>query len=91
MGDVVWTMFVLLFWCMAIWIFIVVFADILRRADIGGGAKALWILLIVVLPIFGALIYIISRPRITDYATGDASTYASSNPVPGGRDSLHMG
>ena len=47
MGNVLWTMFALLIWCMAIWIFITVFADIFRRGDIGGGAKALWILLIV--------------------------------------------
>ncbi len=31
MGDVIWTMFAFLFWCAAIWIFIMVFADIFRR------------------------------------------------------------
>ena len=45
--------------------FITVFADIFRRDDIGGGAKALKILLIVLVPIFGALVYLIARPRIT--------------------------
>ena len=34
---------------MLIWIFIMVFADIFRRHDIHGGAKAGWILLIVIL------------------------------------------
>ena len=58
-------MFAFFFWCMAIWIFITVFADIFRRDDIGGGAKALWILLIVVVPFFGALVYLIVRPRVT--------------------------
>jgi hypothetical protein len=92
LGNVLWAMAVFFFWCMAIWIFITVFADIFRRRDIGGGAKALWILLIVIVPFFGALVYLIARPRITD--TGDprgASSYASSNPVPEGRESLHMG
>jgi hypothetical protein len=92
MGNVLWTMFAFLIWCMAIWIFITVFADIFRRGDIGGGAKALWILLIVVVPIFGALVYLIARPRITDTAdTRGASSYASSNPVPGGSEGLRMG
>ena len=40
LGNVLWTMFAFFFWCMAIWIFITVFADIFRRGDIGGGAKA---------------------------------------------------
>ena len=92
LGNVLWAMFAFLFLCMAIWIFITVFADIFRRGDIGGGAKAAWILLIFVVPFFGALVYLIARPRITDTAdTRGASSYASSNPVPEGREGMHMG
>ena len=92
LGNVLWTMFAFFFWCMAIWIFIMVFADIFRRHDIGGGSKALWILLIVIVPFFGALVYLIARPHIKNTtSTKGASSYASSNPVPGGRDSMHMG
>jgi hypothetical protein len=91
-GSVLWVMFGALFWFMAIWIFIAVFADIFRRRDIGGGAKALWILLIFLVPFFGALVYMIARPRITDAADPrGASSYASTNPVPGGPQGLHMG
>ena len=39
-GDVLWGMLVFFFWFMAIWIFIGVFADIFRRNDISGWAKA---------------------------------------------------
>lgn len=92
MGNVLWTMLAFFIWCMAIWIFITVFADIFRRGDIGGGAKASWILLIVLVPFFGALVYLLARPRITDTAdTRGASSYASSNPVPGGAEGLRMG
>ena len=42
-GDLMWTMFALFFWFMLIWMFIAVFADILRRDDLSGGAKAGWI------------------------------------------------
>jgi putative oligomerization/nucleic acid binding protein/phospholipase D-like protein len=65
-GSVLWTMIALFFWTMAIWIFISLFADIFRRNDISGGAKAGWILLIFIVPFLGALIYIIARPKMTE-------------------------
>ena len=65
-GNVLWTMFALFFWTMAIWIFISLFADIFRRNDLSGAAKAGWILLIFIVPFLGALIYIIARPKMTD-------------------------
>jgi uncharacterized membrane protein len=65
LGDVLWSMVVFFFWFMAIWIFIGVFGDIFRRNDLSGGAKAGWILLIVVLPFIGVLIYMIARPPMT--------------------------
>jgi hypothetical protein len=61
-GDVMWTMFAFFFWFMLIWMFIAIFADIIRRRDLSGGAKAGWILLIFILPLFGILIYLIARP-----------------------------
>jgi uncharacterized membrane protein len=54
------------FWFMFIWIFITVFSDIFRREDIHGWGKAGWILLIVILPFIGLLIYMIARPKMTD-------------------------
>jgi type VI protein secretion system component VasK len=63
--DVFWWMIVMFFWVMAIWIFIALLSDIFRRDDISGGKKAGWVLLLVVLPFLGALIYIIARPKMT--------------------------
>ena len=63
--DIVWSMVVFFFWFMAIWIFIAVFADIFRRQDLSGGAKAIWIVVLFVLPFFGALIYLVMRPKVT--------------------------
>lgn len=65
-GSVLWAMVVFFFWFMLIWMFIAVFADIFRRRDLSGGAKAGWILLIFILPLFGILIYVIARPSVTD-------------------------
>jgi hypothetical protein len=66
LGTVLWAMLVFFFWFMAIWIFITIFADIFRRRDLSGWAKAGWILLIFVVPFLGALIYLIARPKMTD-------------------------
>ena len=63
--DVIWTMVAFFFWFMLIWIFISIFADIFRRNDLTGGWKAIWIIVIVLIPFIGALIYIVSRPKVT--------------------------
>ena len=44
-----------------IWLLVVVFADIFRSHDMGGFAKALWVLLVIFLPLVGVLIYLIAR------------------------------
>ena len=65
-GEILWSMLIFFFWFMAIWIFITVFADIFRRNDIHGWAKAGWIFLIFILPFIGAMIYLIARPKMTE-------------------------
>ncbi len=63
--DLLWGMVVFFFWFMLIWIFISIFADIFRRNDLSGGWKVVWIVVLVLLPFLGALIYIIARPKVT--------------------------
>jgi type VI protein secretion system component VasK len=65
LGDVFWSMLVFFFWFMAIWIFITTFADIFRRNDLSGWAKAAWLILIFILPFIGILVYLIARPKMT--------------------------
>ena len=43
-----------------IWAFALV--DIFRRDDIGGGWKAVWVACVILVPFFGTLIYLITRP-----------------------------
>ena len=64
-GEILWSMLVFFFWFMAIWIFIMVFADIFRRNDLSGWGKAGWVLLIFIIPFIGVLIYLIARPKMT--------------------------
>lgn len=70
LGDLLIAMVAFSFMFMYIWMFIGVFADIFRRHDLSGGAKAGWVLLIFVLPLFGVLIYLIARPSLTDMPPG---------------------
>jgi hypothetical protein len=56
--DVFLTM--LWFFVWLLWLFLVVWIimDVLRNRDLGGWAKAGWILLIVLLPLIGILLYV---------------------------------
>jgi hypothetical protein len=57
--DVLWSMIIFFFWVIWIWIVITVLIDVFRRHDIGGFAKALWVVFVVILPWLGVLIYLI--------------------------------
>jgi hypothetical protein len=65
-GSFLWATVVFFFWFIFIWMFITIFADIFRRNDLSGGAKAGWIILIVLVPFLGILIYMIARPKMTE-------------------------
>jgi Phospholipase_D-nuclease N-terminal/Short C-terminal domain len=59
--NIFWTM--LMFFGFVIWIYLLIFVfmDIFRSHDMGGLAKAIWVIFIIVLPLLGVLIYLIAR------------------------------
>ena len=59
--DVLWSMIIFFAFVIWIWLLITVFADIFRRRDASGFAKALWIIFVIVLPYLGVLIYLIAE------------------------------
>jgi hypothetical protein len=59
--DVFWSMIIFFFWVIWIWIVFTVLIDVFRRHDIGGWAKAGWVIFVVVLPWLGVLIYLIAE------------------------------
>jgi hypothetical protein len=59
--NVFWTMFEFFLWVIWIWILITVFIDIFRSHDLSGGAKALWFLFVLFIPLIGVLVYLIAR------------------------------
>ena len=44
-----------------IWLLITVFIDIFRSHDMGGWAKALWVIFIIIFPFLGVFVYLIAR------------------------------
>jgi hypothetical protein len=54
--------FLLLIWVPLVMLWLGALFDVFRRDDIGGGSKALWVICIILVPWFGSLIYLISRP-----------------------------
>jgi hypothetical protein len=59
--DVFWSMIIFFLWLIWIWIVITVLVDVFRRDDIGGFAKAAWVVFVIVLPWLGVLIYLIAQ------------------------------
>jgi predicted PurR-regulated permease PerM len=57
--NLFWDILIIFAWILFIWIAITVFIDIFRRHDISGWVKAGWVVLIVILPWIGVLIYLI--------------------------------
>ncbi len=59
--GIFWTMLLVFVWIAWLFIFFHVVIDIFRSHDMGGFAKALWFLAVVILPLLGVLIYVLVR------------------------------
>jgi len=59
--GVFWSMLYFFLFFVWIWLLIVVFGDIFRSHDMGGFAKALWVIFVIVLPFLGVFVYLIAR------------------------------
>ena len=58
--DAFWTIFEIFLWVIWIWILVTVFIDIFRSHDLSGGAKALWFVFVLFVPLIGVLVYLIA-------------------------------
>jgi len=59
--SIFWTMLEIFFFVIWIYLLFIVFVDIFRSNDIGGLAKALWVIFVIVLPYLGVFVYLIAR------------------------------
>jgi type VI protein secretion system component VasK len=60
-GQVLWSMIWFFLFFIWIWLLITVFADIFRSHDLGGFAKALWVIFVIFVPYLGVFVYLIAR------------------------------
>ena len=60
-GQVFWSMLWFFMFFIWIWLLIIVFSDIFRSHDLGGVAKALWVIFIILVPYLGVFVYLIAR------------------------------
>ncbi len=60
--SIFWTIIIFFFWLTVFFAVIWAFIDNFRRRDHSGWAKAVWALVIIILPLLGTLIYLIARP-----------------------------
>ena len=60
-GQVFLSMLYFFLFFIWIWLLIVVFADIFRSHDLGGWAKALWVIFVIIVPYLGVFVYLIAR------------------------------
>lgn len=61
--NAIWLMIIFFAWVLWISVVIMTLIDNFRRQDTSGWAKALWLVLIIFLPLIGVLAYIITRPN----------------------------
>jgi putative oligomerization/nucleic acid binding protein/phospholipase D-like protein len=89
--DVLWTLIIFFCWVAWIWLLIIIFSDLFRR-DLSGWAKAGWVILLIVLPFLGTLIYVIAngkgmterRVRDVEASQAQFDTYVRSVASEGG-------
>ncbi len=61
LGGVFLSMLYFFLFFIWIWILITVFMDVFRSGDLGGWAKALWCIFVIILPFLGVFVYLIAR------------------------------
>jgi hypothetical protein len=60
-GDILLFILEVFFFVIWFWLLIVVFGDLFRDHELSGWAKAIWVIVVVLLPYLGILIYLIAR------------------------------
>ncbi|MFV1990302.1 MAG: PLDc N-terminal domain-containing protein [Acidimicrobiales bacterium] len=63
--DIFWSMLFFAIWVAWIVVFVQVVLDIFRSHELGGLAKALWVIFILFLPFLGVFVYLVTRGGFT--------------------------
>lgn len=74
--DVFWTLIIFFAWVVWIWMMIIILTDVFRRKDIGGWAKAAWVVFLIILPFVGVLVYLIAEHKGMEERQTEAANQA---------------
>ncbi|MGH2905848.1 MAG: SHOCT domain-containing protein [Solirubrobacterales bacterium] len=61
LGDALLLTIEIFFFVIWIWIFVAIVVDLFRDHELSGWWKAIWLLFLIVIPFFSALVYLIAR------------------------------
>ncbi len=59
--NILWSMIIFFCWVAWIWTLIVIVGDLFRRHDASGFKKAIWLIVLIILPFVGVLAYLIAN------------------------------
>jgi hypothetical protein len=62
--GVFWTILFIALWATVLFLLVWIVADIFRSPDLGGGAKALWLLAVIFVPLLGSVGYLVAREHL---------------------------
>ena len=71
--DLFWTMFEIFAFVVWFWLLFVVLTDVFRSRDLSGLAKAAWTIFVLVVPLIGILVYLITRGRSMNQRSAQAA------------------
>jgi hypothetical protein len=79
-GQVLWSLLWFFMFFIWIWLLIAVFADIFRSHDLGGFAKAIWVIFVIFIPYLGVFVYLIARGhKMHEHAVDAAQAQDAAN------------
>jgi hypothetical protein len=76
-GQMLWSMIWFTVFFLWIWLVIRIFADIFRSDDLGGVAKTIWTLFVILTPYLGVFVYLLVRGR--DMTARDRAALAAQD------------
>ena len=78
LAELFWTVLWLFFLFMFIWVFVALVSDIFRDHELSGWGKAAWVVLLIVFPLVGSLIYLIVRGKSMAERSAAAQKHAQA-------------
>ncbi len=60
-GEFIWSLVIIFFIACFLFLLITILGDLFNSEDLSGGAKAVWVIALVILPLIGSLIYLVAR------------------------------